>query len=187
MAVTVPTVQSSGDTHWNRMQDQSRRLAVIGWRRRRARQQLLLDGYPITDLQNRSTTNPSQEMVDDVRVQVHTYDSEMGRTGGGVFNTAAKSGSNQFRGAAYYLTRPSSMVGGNFFNEIRDLETNDQYWRNRRRRASADRSSRTKRSSSPPARRTATAPRRTTRCTCRPPRCATATSATSATRRAARS
>ena len=31
-------------------------------------------------------------MVEDVRVQVHTYDAEMGRTGGGVFNTTAKSG-----------------------------------------------------------------------------------------------
>jgi hypothetical protein len=69
-------------------------------------------------------------MVDDIPVQVHTYDSEMGRTGGGVFNTAAKSGTNQFRGAAYYLTRPSALVGGNFFNEIRNLETNDQFWRN---------------------------------------------------------
>ena len=130
MAVTVPTVQSSGDTHWNRMQDQSgaSQLSVGGGGVRA--NNYLLDGYPITDLQNRSTTNPSQEMVDDVRVQVHTYDSEMGRTGGGVFNTAARSGSNQFRGAAYYLTRPSSMVGGNFFNEIRDLDTNDQYWRN---------------------------------------------------------
>jgi len=130
MAVTVPTVQSSGDTHWNRMQDQTGASSLsVGGGGVRANN-YLLDGYPITDLQNRSTTNPSQEMVDDIRVQVHTYDSEMGRTGGGVFNTAAKSGSNQFRGAAYYLTRPSSLVGGNFFNEIRNLKTNDQYWRN---------------------------------------------------------
>lgn len=130
MAVTVPTVQSSGDTHWNRMQDQTGASSLsVGGGGVRANN-YLLDGYPITDLQNRSTTNPSQEMVDDIRVQVHTYDSEMGRTGGGVFNTAAKSGSNQFHGAAYYLTRPSSLVGGNFFNEIRNLKTNDQYWRN---------------------------------------------------------
>ena len=42
-------------------------------------------------------------MVEDIRVQVHTYDAEMGRTGGGVFNTTAKSGSNSFRGSFYYL------------------------------------------------------------------------------------
>lgn len=129
MAVTVPTVQSSGDTHWNRMQDQSGASTLsIGGGGVRSNN-YLLDGFPITDLQNRSSTNPSTEMVDDIRVQVHTYDSEMGRTGGGVFNTAAKSGSNQFRGSGYYLTRPSGLVGGSFFNEIRGLETNDQYWR----------------------------------------------------------
>ena len=94
MAVTVPTVQSSGDTHWNRMQDQSGASTLsVGGGGVRANN-YLLDGFPITDLQNRSSTNPSGEMVEDIRVQVHTYDSEMGRTGGGVFNTAAKSGSN---------------------------------------------------------------------------------------------
>ena len=129
MAVTVPTVQSSGDTHWNRMQDQSGASTLsVGGGGVRANN-YLLDGFPITDLQNRSSTNPSTEMVDDIRVQVHTYDSEMGRTGGGVFNTAAKSGSNQFRGSAFYLTRPDSLVGNNFFNEIRGLESNEQYWR----------------------------------------------------------
>ncbi len=129
MATTVPTVQSSGDTHWNRMQDQTGASTLsIGGGGVRANN-YLLDGFPITDLQNRSSTNPSTEMVEDIRVQVHTYDSEMGRTGGGVFNTAAKSGSNQFRGSAYYLTRPSALIGGSFFNEIRGLETNDQFWR----------------------------------------------------------
>ena len=69
-------------------------------------------------------------MVEDVRVQVHTYDAEMGRTGGGVFNTTARSGSNQFHGSGFYLSRPGALVGPNFFNEIRGLPTNDQYWRN---------------------------------------------------------
>lgn len=129
MAVTVPTVQSSGDTHWNRMQDQSGASTLsVGGGGVRANN-YLLDGFPITDLQNRSSTNPSGEMVEDIRVQVHTYDSEMGRTGGGVFNTAAKSGSNTFRGSAFYLTRPNALIGGGFFNEIRGLETNEQYWR----------------------------------------------------------
>ena len=92
MAVTVPTVQSSGDTHWNRMQDQTGASAIsMGGGGVRANN-YLLDGFPITDLQNRSSTNPSGEMLEDVRVQVHTYDAEMGRTGGGVFNTTAKLG-----------------------------------------------------------------------------------------------
>lgn len=130
MAVTVPTVQSSGDTHWNRMQDQSGASTLsMGGGGVRANN-YLLDGFPITDLANRSSTNPSGEMVEDVRVQVHTYDAEMGRTGGGVFNTSARSGTNQFRGSGFFLTRPTALVGPNFFNEIRGIPTNDQYWRN---------------------------------------------------------
>jgi hypothetical protein len=130
MAVTVPTVQSSGDTHWNRMQDQSGASTLsMGGGGVRANN-YLLDGFPVTDIVNRSSTNPSGEMVEDVRVQVHTYDAEMGRTGGGVFNTTARSGSNQFHGSAFYLTRPSPWVGPNFFNEIRGLPTNDANWKN---------------------------------------------------------
>ena len=130
MAVTVPTVQSSGDTHWNRMQDQTGASTLsIGGGGVRANN-YLLDGFPITDLQNRSSTNPSTEMVEDVRVQVHTYDAEMGRTGGGVFNTSARSGSNRIHGTAFFLNRPNAWVGPNFFNEIRGIETNPQYWRN---------------------------------------------------------
>jgi hypothetical protein len=130
MAVTVPTVQSSGDAHWNRMQDQTGASTVsMGGGGVRANN-YLLDGFPVTDIVNRSTTNPSGEMVEDVRVQVHTYDAEMGRTGGGVFNTTARSGTNQFRGSGFYLSRPAALVGPNFFNEIRGLPTNDSYWRN---------------------------------------------------------
>src|SRR4029453_12783319 len=110
MAVTVPTVVSSGDTHWNRMQDQSGASSLsMGGGGVRANN-YLLDGFPVTDIQNRSSTNPRGEMVEDVRIQVHTYDSEMGRTGGGVFNTTARSGTNQFRGTAFYLSRPSAWV-----------------------------------------------------------------------------
>jgi hypothetical protein len=130
MAITVPTVQSSGDTHWNRMQDQSGASTIsMGGGGVRANN-YLVDGFPVTDLQNRSSTNPSGEMVEDVRVQVHTYDAEMGRTGGGVFNTTARSGTNQWRGSGFYLSRPSAWIGPNFFNEIRGLPTNDAYWKN---------------------------------------------------------
>ena len=129
MAVTVPTVQSSGDTHWNRMQDQTGASAIsLGGGGVRSNN-YLLDGFPVTDLQNRSSTNPSGEMVEDVRVQVHTYDAEMGRTGGGVLNTTAKSGSNTWRGSAFFQNRPNSMIGPLFFNKIRGIENSEQFWR----------------------------------------------------------
>ena len=129
MAVTVPTVQSSGDTHWNRMQDQTGASAIsLGGGGVRSNN-YLLDGFPVTDLQNRSSTNPSGEMVEDVRVQVHTYDAEMGRTGGGVLNTTAKSGANTFRGSGFFQSRPNALIGPLFFNQIRDIENSPQFWR----------------------------------------------------------
>ena len=36
----------------------------------------LIDGFPVTDLQNRASTNPSMEAIQDMKVQVHTYDAE---------------------------------------------------------------------------------------------------------------
>ena len=50
--------------------------------------------------------NPTIEAIADIKVQVHTFDAEMGRTGGGVFNTTARSGGNTFHGTAFYQTRP---------------------------------------------------------------------------------
>lgn len=125
MAVTVPTVQSSGDTHWNRMQDQTGASALSMGGGGVRQNNYLLDGFPITDLQNRSSSNPSGEMLEDVRVQVHTYDAEMGRTGGGVFNTTARSGSNQYHGSGFYLGRPSNLVGYSFFDQIRFASDQD--------------------------------------------------------------
>jgi trimeric autotransporter adhesin len=129
MAVTVPTVVSSGDTHWNRMQDQSGASALsMGGGGVRANN-YLLDGFPVTDLGNRSSTNPSVEALEDVKVQIHTYDAEMGRTGGGVFNATAKSGTNSFRGTAFAQLRPGKFIGPNFFARIQGQEDRAQFWR----------------------------------------------------------
>ena len=89
MANLTPTVQTSGNAHWNRMQDQVGNSAVsMGGGPVRANQ-FLVDGFPVTDLQNRASTNPTIEAIQDMKVQVHTYDAEMGRTGGGVMNMTA--------------------------------------------------------------------------------------------------
>ena len=75
----------------------------------------MLDGVPITDLTNRAVANPSIEALDDVKVQVHTYDAEMGRTGGGVFNTTLKSGTNNWHGTGFFQTRPRWGAANNYF------------------------------------------------------------------------
>ena len=129
MANLSPTVQTSGNAHWNRMQDQVGNSAMsMGGGAVRANN-YLVDGFPVTDLQNRASTNPSMEAVQDMKVQIHTYDAEMGRTGGGVMNMAAKSGSNQFRGSGYLQFRPESMVSELFIPKLQGQPNVPEYWR----------------------------------------------------------
>src|SRR5215813_7673657 len=117
IGTTVPTVVPSGDTQFNRQQDQTNAsLLSLGGGTRRGNN-YTLDGVPITDLRNRATANPTIESLEDVKVQVHTYDAEMGRTGGGVFNTTLKSGTNNFRGTAFFQTRPVWGAANNYFSE----------------------------------------------------------------------
>jgi hypothetical protein len=127
-ARAVPTVEYSGNPHMNRMQDQteSSRMSLGGGPS--VGNNYLLDGYPITSLQNLASASPSIESLEDVKVQVHTYDAEMGRTGGGVFNESAKSGTNAFHGAGYGLVRPGSLIGENIFLQGAGLPNPAQYW-----------------------------------------------------------
>src|SRR5262245_49039910 len=129
MANLQPTVQTSGNAHWNRMQDQVGNSAVsMGGGAVRANN-FLVDGFPVTDLQNRASTNPSIEAIDSMKVQVHTYDAEMGRTGGGVMNMSAKSGSNQFRGSVYGVIRPESLVEQLLIPKLQGQANVPEYWR----------------------------------------------------------
>ena len=115
MAVTMPTVVSSGNTGFNRQNAQSGATSVsIGGGGVRANN-YLLDGVPTTDMTNRTAVFVSIEGIEEMKVQVHTYDAEMGRTGGGVFNATAKSGTNSFHGSAFYRTQPTALVQQNFF------------------------------------------------------------------------
>ncbi len=117
-AVTVPTVVASGDSQYNRQQDQTNAaLLSLGGGTRRGNN-YLLDGVPITDMRNRATANPTMESVEEVGIQVHTYDAETGRTGGGIFNVAAKSGNNSWRGSGLYQLRPKWGSSNNYFSEL---------------------------------------------------------------------
>ena len=50
-----------------------------------------------------------------MKVQVTTFDAEMGRTGGGVFNMTGKSGANSWHGSVLGQTRPSGTRSLGFF------------------------------------------------------------------------
>ncbi len=117
IGVTVPTVNPVGDPQFNRQQDQSNASRVsLGGGGIRANN-YLLEGVPITELRGRAIANPTIEAIEEVKVQVHTYDAEMGRTGGGVFNVTAKSGTNQYHGSGFFQTRPVWGQSLNFFSE----------------------------------------------------------------------
>lgn len=127
-AVTVPTVVASGDSQFNRQQDQTNAsLLSLGGGARRANN-YLIDGVPITDLRNRATANPSLEALEGVNVQVHQYDAETGRTGGGTFNVATKSGSNQWHGSGFYQTRPEWGTANNFYSRLQGVDKPELYF-----------------------------------------------------------
>jgi len=114
---TVPTVIATGNPYFSRMEDQSNgSLLSLGGGPRRANN-YLLDGVSYTDITNRTSAFPSTEAIEEVKVQVHTYDAEMGRSGGGVFNTTGKSGTNSFHGSGFYQTRPNWALANNLFDE----------------------------------------------------------------------
>ncbi|MEJ7711735.1 MAG: hypothetical protein WKF84_18180 [Pyrinomonadaceae bacterium] len=117
----VPNVIPAGNPTFNRQQDQSgsSQISLAGGPVRG--NNYLLDGVPITDLQNRAVIIPSIEAVQELKVQVNTYDAEAGRTGGGVFNVSGKSGTNDFHGSIFGFLRPSSLQANNFFNNRRGI------------------------------------------------------------------
>ena len=117
VGVSIPTVIPSGDGQFNRQQDQTNAsLLSLGGGTRRGNN-YTLDGVPITDITNRAVANPTIEALDDVKVQVHTYDAEMGRTGGGVFNTTLRSGTNNWHGTGFFQMRPVWGAANNYFSQ----------------------------------------------------------------------
>jgi hypothetical protein len=116
MAKIAENIVQVGDPRFNRMQDQSgsSQISIAGGPVRG--NNYLLDGVPITDTVNRAVIIPTIEAVQEVKIQANTYDAEMGRTGGGVFNTFLKSGSNQYHGSVFGYTRQTDWVANSFFN-----------------------------------------------------------------------
>ena len=129
-AITTPAVIQTGDPQFVRYQDQTNAsyLSLGGGPRRG--NAYLLEGVSITDLVNRPTIAPSMEALDDLKVQVKTYDADMGRAAGGVFNTAARSGSNQWHGSAVFVNKPGWATGKLYFARKAGLPNPPQYYYN---------------------------------------------------------
>ena len=76
----------------------------------------IIDGVPSTAWFGLPLILPSLEAVAEMKVQVNHYDSEMGRTGGGVFNTILRSGTNDLHGSVYGHIRRTGMNANLYFN-----------------------------------------------------------------------
>jgi len=105
-----------GDPRFNRFQDQnaSSQVSVGGGPIRG--NNYLIDGVPVTDSSNRSVIIPLEEGVQEMKLQTGTYDATMGRTGGGVFNTVLRTGTNDFHGDLLGYIRPNDLMANTFFN-----------------------------------------------------------------------
>lgn len=119
-----------GNPKFNRMQDQSgsSQISIAGGPVRG--NNYTLDGISITDSTNRAVIIPSVEAVGEMKVQANTYDAEMGRTGGGTFNTVMKSGTNEVHGSAFGYIRETPWLANNFFSNRAGTPIIDQPFRN---------------------------------------------------------
>jgi trimeric autotransporter adhesin len=115
-----------GPPAYNRMEDQSgsSMITISGGPVRG--NNYLLDGIPITDANNRAIIIPLIEAVQEVKIQANTYDAEMARTGGGMFNTLMKSGANDYHGSAYGHLRRTDWDANSFFGNAAGLPITDQ-------------------------------------------------------------
>jgi len=115
-----------GPPAYNRMEDQSgsSMISIAGGPVRG--NNYLLDGIPITDANNRAIIIPTLESVQEVKIQANTYDAEMARTGGGMFNTFMKSGTNAYHGSLYGHLRRTSMDANAFFSNSAGIPITDQ-------------------------------------------------------------
>lgn len=130
MSRLAPTVQQVGNPAFNRMQDQSgsSQISINGGPNRG--NNYSLDGIPITDFSNRAIIIPSLESVEEVKVQISNYDAEVGRTGGGMFNTYLKNGGNTYHGSLFGYMRETDWLANTFFNNRSGTPITEQPFRN---------------------------------------------------------
>jgi hypothetical protein len=126
MSRLAANVIQVGPPAYNRMEDQSgsSEISIAGGPIRG--NNYLLDGIPITDANNRAIIIPSLEAVQEVKVQANTYDADMARTGGGMFNTLMRSGANEYHGSAYGHLRRTDWDANNYFNNAAGIPISAQ-------------------------------------------------------------
>jgi hypothetical protein len=115
MAWVTPGVVPSNDPRFVRFQDQSGSSTVSFAGGPQRGNVYLLDGVPITDGINRAVIIPSIESVEEMKIQTNTYDAELGRYAGGVYNTFLRSGSNSIHGSLFGNIRGTWSFANDYF------------------------------------------------------------------------
>ena len=114
-----------GDPRFVRFEDQNGTASVSVSGAPIGANSYVVDGIPISTSTGGVTFVPSIEAVSDVKVQANTYDAELGRTGGGVFNTSLKSGSDSYHGALFGVTRQTPLAANAWFNNYKGIPRPD--------------------------------------------------------------
>jgi hypothetical protein len=105
-----------GDPRYVRAEDQTGQSTIAVSGAPIGANNFAVDGIPISQSNGGVTFIPSLEAVSDVKVQANTYDAEVGRAGGGMFNTTLKSGTDQYHGVLYGVTRQTNWSANSFTN-----------------------------------------------------------------------
>jgi len=123
-------VTPAGDPKFNRMEDQSgsSQISINGGPV--TGNNYTLDGVAITNSANQAVIVPTIEATSEVKVQISTYDAEVGRTGGGTFNMYLRSGTNDYHGAAFGYQWFNPLIANNYFANAAGIAKVAQMWKN---------------------------------------------------------
>ena len=82
-----------------------------------------IDGGPVNvSYVNLTALVPTQDAIQEFRVQTNNLSAEFGRFTGGVINLTSKSGTNAFHGSAYEFLRNKIFNANTFFNNASNVE-----------------------------------------------------------------
>ncbi len=87
-----------------------------------------LDGSPNLAYSGQVAFTPPSDAVQEFKVQTNSFDAQNGFTAGSTVNVALKSGTNNFRGSAYFFDRNKSRTANNFFNNRAGRERPDRQY-----------------------------------------------------------
>ena len=85
----------------------------------------VVDGIPVSTSAGGATFIPSLEAISDAKVETDTYDAEVGRAAGGVFNSTLKSGSSTYHGDLYGETRQTNWAANAWSNNLAGIARPD--------------------------------------------------------------